>query len=74
MNKYINQIVLIQIDKDDVIPFVGEKGQIVAIEQHRNADTSDGTTISVPYDVVFQYNFDGKIPYAEEETVLVSEE
>ena len=74
MDKYINQIVLIKVDKDDNIPFVGEKGQIVAIEQHRNVDTSDGTTISVPYDVVFQYNFDRKIPYAEEETILTSEE
>ena len=74
MDKYINQIVLIQVDKENTIPFVGEKGQIVAIKQHRNADTSDGTAITVPYDVVFNSNFNDIRFYAEEETVLTSEE
>ena len=74
MDKYINQIVLIQVDKDNAIPNKGDKGQIVAIKQHRNAHISDGTAISVPYDVVFQHNFDDTISYAEKETVLVSEE
>ena len=74
MDKYINQIVLIQIDRDDSIPFVGDKGQIVAIKQHRNADISDDISIPVPYDVVFNSNFDNKRLYAEEETILVSEE
>lgn len=73
MDKYINQIVLIQVDKDDNIPFVGEKGQIVAIEQHRNVDTDDAV-IHIPYDVVFNSYFDDKRFYAEEETVLTSEE
>ena len=73
MDKYINQIVLIQVDKENTIPFVGEKGQIVAIKQHRNAGTHDAV-IPVPYDVVFNSNFNDKRIYAEEETVLTSEE
>lgn len=73
MDKYINQIVLIQVDKDNAIPFVGEKGQIVAIKQYRNADT-DNAVIPIPYDVVFNSHFGDKRFYAEEETVLVSEE
>ena len=74
MDKYINQIVLIQVDKDDTVPFVGEKGQIVAIKQYRNACTDDGTIIPIPYDIVFNSNFNDKRFYAEEETVLTSEE
>ena len=74
MSKYINQIVLIQVDKDNTIPFVGEKGQIVAIIEDRNACTDDGTAIPIPYDIVFNSNFNDKRLYAEEETVLVSEE
>lgn len=73
MNKYINQIVLIQIGKDDDIPFVGEKGQIVAIKQHRNVNIDDAV-IHIPYDVVFNSYFDDERFYAEEETVLTSEE
>ena len=73
MDKYINQIVLIQVDKDDTIPFVGEKGQIVAIKQYRNVDIDDAV-IHIPYDVVFNSYFDDKRFYAEEETVLTSEE
>ena len=74
MDKYINQIVLIQADKDDGIPYIGEKGQIVAIIEDRNACTDDGTIIPIPYDIVFNSNFNDKIPYAEEETILTSEE
>ena len=74
MDKYINQIVLIKVDKDNTIPFVGEKGQIVAIKQHRNASTDDGTAIPIPYDIVFNHHFNDKRFYAEEETVLTSEE
>lgn len=74
MDKYINQIVLIQVDKDDGIPYIGEKGQIVAIIEDRNACTDDGTAITVPYDVVFNSNFNDIRFYAEEETVLTSEE
>lgn len=74
MDKYINQIVLIQVDKDDGIPYIGEKGQIVEIIEDRNARTSDGTDIPIPYDVVFNSYFDDKRFYAEEETVLISEE
>lgn len=73
MDKYINQIVLIKVGKDDNIPFVEEKGQIVAIEQHRNVSIDDAV-IHIPYDVVFNSHFDDKRFYAEEETVLVSEE
>ena len=73
MDKYINQIVLIQVDKDDTIPFVGEKGQIVAIKQYRTADTDDAV-IPIPYDVAFNHHFNDKRFYAEEETVLTSEE
>ena len=73
MNKYINQIVLIQVDKDNTIPSVGKKGQIVAIKQHRNANTDDAI-IPIPYDVVFNSCFNDKRFYAEEETVLTSEE
>ena len=74
MDKYINQIVLIQADKDDGIPYIGEKGQIVAIIEDRNACTDDGTIIPIPYDIVFNSNFNDKRFYAEEETVLTSEE
>ena len=73
MDKYINQIVLIKVGKDDNIPFVEEKGQIVAIKQHRNVNIDDAV-IHIPYDVVFNSNFNDKRLYAEEETVLVSEE
>ena len=73
MSKYINQIVLIKVDKDDGIPYIGEKGQIVAIKQHRNVNT-DNAVIHIPYDVVFNSYFDDKRFYAEEETVLTSEE
>ena len=73
MGKYINQIVLIQVGKDDNIPFVGEKGQIVAIIEDRNVNIDDAV-IHIPYDVVFNSYFDDKRFYAEEETVLVSEE
>lgn len=73
MDKYINQIVLIQVDKDDGIPYIGEKGQIVEIIEDRNACTDDGTIIPIPYDIVFNSNFSDKRFYAEEETVLTSE-
>ena len=72
MSKYINQIVLIQADKDDGIPYIGEKGQIVAIIEDRNVNIDDAV-IHIPYDVVFNSYFDDKRFYAEEETVLVSE-
>lgn len=73
MDKYINQIVLIKVDKDDGIPYIGEKGQIVEIIEDRNVNT-DNAVIHIPYDVVFNSNFDDKRFYAEEETVLTSEE
>lgn len=74
MDKYINQIVLIQVDKDDGIPYIGEKGQIVEIIEDRNSCTDDGTVVPIPYDIVFNSNFNDKRFYAEEETVLTSEE
>lgn len=74
MDKYINQIVLIQVDKDDDIPYIGEKGQIVQIEEYRSAATNNGESIHIPYNVVFRSNFNDERFYAEEETVLTSEE
>ena len=74
MNKYINQIVLIQVDKEEDIPYVGDKGQIVAIRRHRNVHISDNRVIPAPYDVMFNSHFDTKRIYTEEETVLTSEE
>lgn len=74
MSKYINQIVLIQVDKDDGIPFIGEKGQIVNIKQHRIAEINNGISIYIPYDIVFNSCFNDRRFYAEEEIILTSEE
>lgn len=74
MDKYINQIVLIQVDKDNSIPKVGEKGQIVRIKEHRNTEINNGEFVHTPYDVSFRFDFGDIRFYAEEETILVNEE
>ena len=74
MDKYINQIVLIQVDKDNSIPNIGEKGRIIKIKEHRSVEINSDEFIYIPYDVAFPCDFNDIRFYAEEETVLVSEE